>query len=313
MTAPHRHSRQEQWQKPPERSPVTSPASLAANMSSGSWRAWPLRPQVPAEWSASARSAGWPASGKQHSRCTQRTPAARVSFSQALELNQTMTSVTRLGAANALRGLGIVQLAIRDSTAAAASLDRALTMYRDLGDRLGEAWVLAATGTLHYRTGNYAAATTSLSRALAINQDLGRPLDQAKVLNNLGELSLACATPAQALEHYKQALAIGTSIGSPEEEARALEGIGQCRSPLISCHQPANKSDAERVGISSPASQRPGRLPPPAMWSHRRTVPRRARREAQARGQDHRPPAPVGGLVSAAFGTRGSPVHVRIM
>ncbi len=155
-------------------------------------------------------------------------------WNQALTLHQTALGVAhkagdRLGEANALRDLGVVQYLTDDYPAAAVNLEQALVLYRDLGDRLGEANALKDLGFVQRLSGDYPAAAVSLEQALVLYRDLGDRLGEAEVLNNLGQLLFASSAPADGCAHYVQALDIARALGTLLEEARALEGIGKCR------------------------------------------------------------------------------------
>jgi tetratricopeptide (TPR) repeat protein len=76
-------------------------------------------------------------------------------------------------------------------------------------------------------TGDYPAAAASLQQALELHRDLGTRFGQAQALNSLGELSSRTSATQQARERHTQALAIACDIGMPLEEARALEGIAR--------------------------------------------------------------------------------------
>lgn len=121
-----------------------------------------------------------------------------------------------------------MQQATGDYPAASASHARALELYRDLDDRLGEAEAVNELGIVQRLTGDYPAAAVSHACALELYGDLGNRFGEANALNNMGELSLASASPAEAHARHKRAHAIATDIASPLEEARAQEGIGRC-------------------------------------------------------------------------------------
>jgi len=131
------------------------------------------------------------------------------------------------GQADALNSLGVVQQETGDYPAATASQQRALALYRDLGDLLGQAWTLDDLGLVQQGTGNYLAAAASHQRALDVFRDLGNRLGQAEALNRLGELATRTSATGEARELHNQALAIARDIGLAPEEARALEGLGQ--------------------------------------------------------------------------------------
>ena len=131
------------------------------------------------------------------------------------------------GQADALNSLGVVQQETRDYPAATASQQQALALYRDLGDLLGQAWTLDDLGLVQQGTGDYRGAAASHQRALDVFRDLGNRLGQAEALNRLGELATRTSATGEARERHTQALAIARDIGLAPEEARALEGLGQ--------------------------------------------------------------------------------------
>src|SRR5690349_12839703 len=131
------------------------------------------------------------------------------------------------GRADALHRLGMVQQETGDYPAATASQQQALALYRDLGDLLGQAWALDDLGLVQQATGDYGGAAASHQRALDVFRDLGNQLGQAEALNRLGELATRTSATGEARQRHTQALAIARDIGLAPEEARALEGLGQ--------------------------------------------------------------------------------------
>jgi transcriptional regulator with XRE-family HTH domain/tetratricopeptide (TPR) repeat protein len=129
--------------------------------------------------------------------------------------------------AAALLGLGLVQQLTGDYQAAAASQQQSLALCRDLGNLLGEAYALNDLGLVQQETGDYRAAAASHQQALTLFGDLGERLGQAQVLNSLGELATRTANTSQARERHTQALAIARDLGAALEQARALEGLGR--------------------------------------------------------------------------------------
>ena len=90
----------------------------------------------------------------------------------------------------------------------------------------GRAYAHNDLGVVQQLTGDFPAAA-SHQRALAMFSDLGNLLGQAEAHNNLGQLAIRAANTPQARTHHAQALAIARDISAPLEEARALEGLGQ--------------------------------------------------------------------------------------
>ena len=94
----------------------------------------------------------------------------------------------------------------------ATSHEWALGLHRGLSNRLGEANALSNLGIVQQATGGHPAAAANLTRALELYRDLGDRLGEAEALNSLGKLSLASAAPAKARARYEQALVIAAEI-----------------------------------------------------------------------------------------------------
>jgi tetratricopeptide (TPR) repeat protein len=116
----------------------------------------------------------------------------------------------RVGQADALADLGIVQRLMGESSAAISSLSEALDLYRGLGDRAGQANALTNLGIVHHLTGAYWAAVASLSEALDLYRDVGDRLGEANALCNLSaspyatdQYRAATASLTRAIELYR--------------------------------------------------------------------------------------------------------------
>jgi hypothetical protein len=83
--------------------------------------------------------------------------AATTSAGQALDLYRQLGC--RLGQANALHILGIVQNLIGDHRAATTSAGQALDLYQQVGCRPGQANALNTLGVVQYQIGGYPPAT----------------------------------------------------------------------------------------------------------------------------------------------------------
>ncbi len=82
----------------------------------------------------------------------------------------------RLGEADTLTELGVLQAETGDYSAAAATLTRAVALYGDAGDLPGQAHSLNQLGYLRVLTGDYPAATASTEQALTLGPHRQRPL-----------------------------------------------------------------------------------------------------------------------------------------
>jgi tetratricopeptide (TPR) repeat protein/transcriptional regulator with XRE-family HTH domain len=132
----------------------------------------------------------------------------------------------RLGQANALRELGAVRWLTGDYPAAAQFLEQALSTYRDLGDRLGQANALRELGYVRRLTDDYPAAALVLEQALSIYRDLGNRPGQANALNDLGAVRRLTGDHPAAAQALEQALSIYRDLGNRGGEAEALNERG---------------------------------------------------------------------------------------
>jgi tetratricopeptide (TPR) repeat protein len=80
---------------------------------------------------------------------------------------------------------------------------------------------------VHQETGEYPAAAACLEEALELHRDLGSRHGEIMVLNDLGELAARTSAPEKASEIHREALAKAIELGAPAEEARALAGLGR--------------------------------------------------------------------------------------
>jgi tetratricopeptide (TPR) repeat protein/transcriptional regulator with XRE-family HTH domain len=132
----------------------------------------------------------------------------------------------RPGEAAALTELGAAMYLTGDNQAAADHLGHALEIYRDLGDKLGEAVVLSRLGSVQLVTGDYQAATSGLAAALELYRQLGDRLGEAYALNDLGAVRQATGDHVRAGANLAQALDIYRDLGDRLGEANALLDLG---------------------------------------------------------------------------------------
>ncbi|MFI6910362.1 ATP-binding protein [Nonomuraea sp. NPDC050394] len=155
-------------------------------------------------------------------------------WQQAVTLHSFAVTVANLhrneiAEANALQDLGKILRVIGDSTQAAVHHDRALALYRGLGDRLGEAHALQALGWVSYETGAYVEAVELQTKALAMYRDLGDRLGEAHSQRALGWVSYETGAYVEAVELQTKALAMYRDLGDRLGEAHSIQGLGWIR------------------------------------------------------------------------------------
>jgi tetratricopeptide (TPR) repeat protein/transcriptional regulator with XRE-family HTH domain len=119
----------------------------------------------------------------------------------------------RRGQANALHILGTVRRLTSDYRTAARTLEQALSVYRDLGDQLGQGNALSALGIVRWQAGDYPAAAQALKQALTIYRDQGNRRGQANALRSLGNVLLLTGDYPAATQNLEQAGSIYRGLG----------------------------------------------------------------------------------------------------
>jgi tetratricopeptide (TPR) repeat protein len=157
--------------------------------------------------------------------------AARGHWDQSAALHQTALAAARqaedrLGEADTLAELGVLQRLTGDHRAAIATLAGAAALFHELGDLPGQAYALNHLGFLGIVTGDYPAATASHQQALALFGDLGDQYGQAWNLNGLGLLQQLTGDHAAAAASHQQALGLYRDLGNLEGQAYALNSLG---------------------------------------------------------------------------------------
>jgi len=132
--------------------------------------------------------------------------------------------------AGALTDLSDIQQLTGDYPAAAASLTKALDLYRSLANPLEEARTLNELGKVQQMGGNYPGATASHQEALRLHRDLRNVAGEAAVLNELGAVLLAVGDYPGAIANHGRALELYREVGNRLGEASALNRLGfACR------------------------------------------------------------------------------------
>ncbi|HET7476744.1 MAG TPA: tetratricopeptide repeat protein [Dermatophilaceae bacterium] len=138
----------------------------------------------------------------------------------------------RLGEANTLRSLADTARATGRYPDAQALLDQALPLYRDLGDRLGEANTLKSLADTALATGRYPDAQALLDQALPIYRDLGDRRGEANTLQSLADTARLTGRYPEARALLDQALPIYRDLGNRLGEANTLLTWGRLRAAM---------------------------------------------------------------------------------
>ena len=169
---------------------------------------------------------------------------------------------------------------------AAQVQEKALDIYRDIGNRGGQANALISLGIVRRVTGDYRGAAETLEEALDISRDITYRHGEAEILNETGALYRVRGDPTPAAEYHRQALTLSREIASPREEACALAGLGRCALALGRTSDAAEnlrqaRDIFQRIGAAEAAGLAPnstaslGRDKPLRNWSKQTGQPKR--------------------------------------
>jgi tetratricopeptide (TPR) repeat protein/transcriptional regulator with XRE-family HTH domain len=129
--------------------------------------------------------------------------------------------------ADALNGLGGIDMMKGHFRDAAARYRAALQLHRQRGDRAGQAQVLRNLGITEQEQHNLRSAAGYYREAIAAFDDVGNSLDAARALTELAAVETELGSYDQAAEHLQFALPVFRKAEDQRGEARALSGTGE--------------------------------------------------------------------------------------
>ncbi len=106
-------------------------------------------------------------------------------------------------------------------------LEKALSLWRELGDRRGQAFALLFLGRINSDLGGGQQALQFYAQALPLLRAVGDRGDEAITLNNIGAVYDALGEKQKALNYYAQALPLRRAVGDRGGEATTLSNIGR--------------------------------------------------------------------------------------
>ncbi|MBG1240498.1 CHAT domain-containing tetratricopeptide repeat protein [Nostoc sp. NZL] len=128
--------------------------------------------------------------------------------------------------ANRLTKEGFQQHNSRKFSEALANFQKALIIWREIGDRQGEAVGLYNIGVTYKYLNDDSQALEAYHQALAISKELGRLSIEGRIINNIGDIYNNQREYEKALDYYQQALAMHEKMGNHLEAAETLYNIG---------------------------------------------------------------------------------------
>jgi ATP/maltotriose-dependent transcriptional regulator MalT len=128
--------------------------------------------------------------------------------------------------AGVLDRAGYLALRQNDYLAASTSLDEALGIWRELGDKLGMAATLRNLGTVSHHQNDYQQAEHLLRDSLQLSRETGDRYSVGVSLRYFADLALDRAEYAEAIAAYEESLSVARMLNDAHGVAYALRGMG---------------------------------------------------------------------------------------
>jgi CHAT domain-containing protein/Flp pilus assembly protein TadD len=153
-------------------------------------------------------------------------------YEQAIETLQQALPIfhqvgDRSGEATTLNIIGLVYNAIGQPQKALEYFNQALTIHQEVADRPGVAASLHNIGRVYYTIGPLQQALEYFNQALTIHQEVADRPSEAATVNNIGLVYNAIGQQQKALEYFNQALPIFQQVGDRSGKAATLNNIGE--------------------------------------------------------------------------------------
>jgi tetratricopeptide (TPR) repeat protein len=124
--------------------------------------------------------------------------------------------------ANLLFELGIENWYLQRAAKAVLHFNKALKIFREIGNRLGEATTLNDLGNAYVTLDEPRRAIEHFEQALKIAQEIGDRRGEGNALHNLGNAYAGLGETGRAIEHFEQALKIAREIGDRRGQGISL-------------------------------------------------------------------------------------------
>jgi tetratricopeptide (TPR) repeat protein len=122
--------------------------------------------------------------------------------------------------------MGIVYKTRSELDKALEMYEKALAIYKELGNSEGMAAAYGNIGIVYKTRGELGNALEMYKKALAIHEELGRKEGMASDYTNMGVVYNTCGELDKALEMHEKALAINEELGRKEGMANAYGNMG---------------------------------------------------------------------------------------
>jgi len=115
---------------------------------------------------------------------------------------------------------------------AIAKWEKALNLYREIGDRSGETRTLNHIGKVYSDWGEKQKALDYYNQSLSLSREIGDRQQEALTLHNMGNDYSVLGEKPKALDYYNHSLALSQEIGNRQQEAYNFLSIGMIYAEL---------------------------------------------------------------------------------
>jgi len=135
----------------------------------------------------------------------------------------------QFGIASSLTNLGIIAQILGDSDRAADLHEQALALWRELDDELGMASSLNELGSLSIDRGQYEAAEELLTQSLELTRRSGEASSLGTVLETLGILAFRMGDYDKAVNLYQESMELWRELDDSRMIAHGLANLGEAK------------------------------------------------------------------------------------
>jgi tetratricopeptide (TPR) repeat protein/DNA-binding MarR family transcriptional regulator len=125
-----------------------------------------------------------------------------------------------------LNNISVIYDARGEYKTALKYLEESLQISREIGDKEGEGTTLNNISQIYHTRGEYETALEYLEESLQISRKIGNKTGEGATLNNIGSIYKAHGDYEKALKYFEESLKTGREIGDKEGEGATLNNIG---------------------------------------------------------------------------------------
>jgi len=127
--------------------------------------------------------------------------------------------------ATSLNNLAYIEENKSNNPGAIQSYEKALSIFRSIGDRAGEAMCLTNLGFISKKTGDLSGAIAYYEQSVEINKVINNQVGSFAAVNNLGLALFTLGDVKKALACYFEALKMAEDMGDQRRQARCFNNI----------------------------------------------------------------------------------------